>query len=472
MLMSRVITLMLMFSITLFTTSANNWEREVEANIHNGHFASADSIMRSLPSDLKLDNSVKIDSFSTIMQRIKHDFRLSRSNGIKQIKAKLPRVTNQQIENWIDKKYIETIQIDGTQFWFRKAVRNLWLLNKDLATEAKIRSEKETNLRLGYASLAKACTPDENGTRNWHTATIKFTFDVDANAVPAGNMLKVWIPFPLQTIRQRNIKLLSSSSTPTMSAGSPHNTVYMEQKAVANKKTHFEVVYSYEVGAQSFDPDTIIKNLRPYNNTSSEYRKFTATQPPHIIIDDEMKMLAHKIVGTETNPVMQASMIFEWISETFPWAGARDYSTIPNIPKYVLSERHGDCGQVTLLYITLARALGIPARWESGWMLHPGEKNLHDWAETYFEGTGWVPTDISFGRTQNKELRKYYKTGTDIYRMATNRSVNSPFSPTKQYIRTETVDSQTGEAEWINGNINASKWDYNLEIINFEATNK
>ncbi|MEG0701151.1 MAG: transglutaminase domain-containing protein, partial [Muribaculaceae bacterium] len=80
----------------------------------------------------------------------------------------------------------------------------------------------------------------------------------------------------------------------------------------------------------------------------------------------------------------------------------------------------------------------------------------------------WVPTDVSFGRTRNEELKAYYNTGTDIYRMATNSNVNSPFSPAKQYIRTETVDCQAGEVEWRSSNIDFSKWNSELEIIKFE----
>ena len=164
-----------------------------------------------------------------------------------------------------------------------------------------------------------------------------------------------------------------------------------------------------------------------------------------------------------------ADRVYDYIVARYPWAGARDYSTIPNIPEYVLSEGHGDCGQVSLLYITLLRALGIPARWESGWMLHPGDKNLHDWCEVYFEGTGWVPCDVSFGRTtKGTAIKDYYKTGTDIYRFATNEGVNGVLSPAKRYIRCETVDFQLGEVEWEGGNLPMDKWDSQLIINKFE----
>ena len=122
----------------------------------------------------------------------------------------------------------------------------------------------------------------------------------------------------------------------------------------------------------------------------------------------------------------------------------------------MVREGHGDCGQVSLLYISLMRTLGVPARWESGWMMHPGEVNYHDWAEVYFEGTGWVPVDVSFGRYDNASApraRRFYSTGMDAYRMAANSGVCKPLVPAKRYVRSETVDQQAGELECSRGNI-------------------
>ena len=48
------------------------------------------------------------------------------------------------------------------------------------------------------------------------------------------------------------------------------------------------------------------------------------------------------------------------IRDSFPWASAREYSTIENIPEYELDNHKGDCGQVSLLFITLCRISGIP----------------------------------------------------------------------------------------------------------------
>ena len=239
----------------------------------------------------------------------------------------------------------------------------------------------------------------------------------------------------------------------------------MEAKTEKGKPTHFEYTFSYDVAERHIAQDDLLAMLEPYDKNSAEYKEFTGNYPPHIVITDDTRALAREIVEGETNPVLQASKIFNWISSRYPWAGAREYSTIKNMPEYVMANGHGDCGQVALMYITLVRSLGIPARWESGWMLHPDEINWHDWAETYFEGIGWVPTDQSFGRSAvGTPMNNYYATGIDVYRMASNEAIGDKLSPEKKFIRSETVDFQPGEVEWRKGNLYYDTWKSHLEV--------
>ena len=171
---------------------------------------------------------------------------------------------------------------------------------------------------------------------------------------------------------------------------------------------------------------------------------------------------------TATTPLAKARRIFKWIDENFPWASAREYSTIDNIPEYVLANNHGDCGQVTLLFLTLCRSVGIPAHFQSGFMLHPGDENLHDWGEIYIQDLGWVPVDMSFGipaYAQNEKETFFFLGGIDSFRMVVNNDFGCPLYPAKQYPRSETVDFQRGEVEWQGGNLYFDKWKWNLEVL-------
>ena len=158
------------------------------------------------------------------------------------------------------------------------------------------------------------------------------------------------------------------------------------------------------------------EKVKSIDKNSEIYKINTAERPPHIVFSERLKDLSGKIVGEEKNPYLAAKKIFTWIDENIPWASAREYSTIDNIPEYAVENKHGDCGIQTLLFMTLARINGIPTRWQSGWMMHPGEVNLHDWCEAYFEGYGWVPVDQSFGlRKSEDEKREIFLFGRNRF---------------------------------------------------------
>lgn len=158
--------------------------------------------------------------------------------------------------------------------------------------------------------------------------------------------------------------------------------------------------------------------------------------------------------------------IYYWIDNNINWASALEYSTFECIPEYVLKNRKGDCGMQTLLFMSLARFSGIPCKWQSGWMLHPGEVNLHDWCEVYYEGVGWVPLDQSFGlqRSDNQKVKEFYISGIDGYRLIINDDFSREFEPPKKYFRSEPIDFQRGELEWSEGNIYFDKWNYKMDV--------
>jgi transglutaminase-like putative cysteine protease len=147
---------------------------------------------------------------------------------------------------------------------------------------------------------------------------------------------------------------------------------------------------------------------------------------------------------------------------------------MPNIPEYVYVNHRGDCGMQTLLFISMLRYKGIPARWQSGWMVPPGDENLHDWCEVWYEGTGWVPVDISYNlqNSDNKKLRQFYLSGIDSYRMIINDGISGSFYPEKKYLRSDPYDFQRGEVEWKDGNIYYDKWDYKMEIEYLKRSGK
>lgn len=427
-------------------------------------------------SDRALPVWIESDSLAAIHSRLLYDFPWTVDEARPVLKERYPGITDQEIDSFISKKYIETLNIDGELRVHRKAPRNLALLNPAMSGETG-RGDTARPERIAYVDSVLAYQRGNLPTGAAHEVTFRFSVEVPYNEALVGDTLRVWLPLPLgsdQVDYQGNVEILEASApylrADTLLAGADvdfHNSIFMTAPAPAAEgdTAVFSYTGRYVAMGKYVSPDDIEAALRPYDTESELYRHYTSFDGPHYV---RLDSLARAIVGDETNPLKQSRLVFDFIQDNYPWAGAREYSTIDCIPTYVVEEGHGDCGQVTLLYISLMRSLGVPARWVSGWMLHPGEVNYHDWGATYFEGIGWVPVDVSFGRYLNArdpQAKYFYNTGIDSWRMCINTGVGMPMLPAKQFVRSETVDFQAGEVECSKGNLFYPGWDCDLEII-------
>ncbi len=405
------------------------------------------------------------------MNRTRLDFSKNRDQVIDYIRKYIPDVSDEQMLQWEKEKSLECMTIDGKKMYFYNAAPNLFRINKEAAAikNAKdgVTVDGKDRVNLTHVPLVVSTVKAKNGNIvlpiKMH---VKYSLTVQPNAVPEGEIIRCWLPYPrTDQPRQTDLKLFNTSEDKYVIAPAKykHSTIYMEKKQEKDKSTTFSVEYEYTSSAEWYQLKP--EDIMPYKKNTSLYKKYTSEREKHILFTPRIKELAKQIVGNEQNPLLKVKKIYEWINQ-MPWASAREYSTLDNIPEYVLDNKHGDCGQVSLLFITLARYCGIPAKFQSGFMMHPGGKNMHDWAQIYFEGVGWVPVDQSFGLfpSENQDEKYFFMTGIDSYRMIVNDDYSCSLFPTKKYPRSETVDFQRGEVEWRNGNLYFDKWKWNLEI--------
>lgn len=433
-------------------------------------------------------------------ERIAKDFCRTYDEVKAYVARYIPDVTDAQMEDWSASNRLENLEIGGERRYFRNAGPNLFRIDKACAG---IPAETETlsgNRIDGHeaddaavipalvedvkAQLAQGAEQPYLGEpRTFH---VRYTLTVDADAVPAGETVRCWLPYPRTDVaRQCDVRFIAASEAdPVFSRPEDaHSTLYLEKPAVAGQPTVFSEAFEYTARGEwhPLSADAV----KPYVTNTRLYTEYTAEREAHIRFTPEIRALTRTLAGDETNPYLLARKFFTYVNDNFPWASAREYSTLENIPAYVLREGHGDCGMVTLLLITLCRCAGIPARWQSGFMMHPSGWNLHDWGEIYFEGVGWVPVDVSFGipsyavRTEPPlgewapqgeplltlpEAQFFYLGGIDPYRMTVNSDFGGRLYPPKQYPRSETVDFQRGEVEWKGGNLYFDRWSYSMEV--------
>ncbi len=425
--------------------------------------------------------------------RLLRDFNKTREDVKTYIQKYIPQVTEDQIDQWTTSGELESMELDGKRLYFHNAGPNLFRINDECR---QIKEEKDGTANperkpMGKTDEAIAKNiPEVLSSEEVLTAPkrmrVKYTIRVHENVVPEGKTVRCWMPYPRTDIaRQQDVKFLGASCKvdalnyfQTQSADSdliqfadkdcPHSTLYMEAQAIKDFPIVFQEEFEYTSYAESHR--NLEQRVRPYNKESELYRKYTQEREKHIRFTPRIKAIADSLTAGIKNPYLQAKALFTWVNDNFPWASAREYSTIENIPEYVLAGKHGDCGQVTLLFVTMCRYKGIPAHFQSGFMMHPRAWNLHDWGEIYFEGVGWVPVDQSFGIPTCLGLDTctdedyFFLGGIDSWRMVVNQDFGCPLSPTKKYPRSETVDFQRGEVEWEGGNLYFGCWDWDLEV--------
>jgi len=189
-------------------------------------------------------------------------------------------------------------------------------------------------------------------------------------------------------------------------------------------------------------------------------------RPPHIAFSPELKKQVAEIVGDEKNPLVKVRKIFHWIDANIRYHVEQEYSTIPSFSLACMSRRKGDCGVQSILFVTMCRIAGVPARWQSGWETKRVNNSMHDWTEVYIDPWGWLPCDPSYGlqKSDDPKVREFYIGHQDSYRCIINLDYGRELVPPKPSLRSEPADFQVGEIELDGRNLFYDEWDYDMTI--------
>ena len=440
--------------------------------VDQGQFAKAQmAIKERLKSDKGLSDSVRTALKFELerMRRIRMDFTKTQKQVLDFIKRYVPQATVKDLRRWEKEHLLEYKIIDGKKWYFNQAARNLFRLDarlKKIWQKAHPDENKNKfNLDAHIKQVMEDCLHSGLPYADPVRLRIRYSISVHPGQVPRGDTIRCWIPFPREIPhRQLNIKILRTDPSAYILA--PNNylqrTIYFEKPSAGNDTTHFSVTYEYTSQGVYVNIDP--QKVEPVD-PNGPLKKYLQQRPPHIVFWDTLKTLSKQIVGNETNPYRIAQKIFAWVDSNITWASAREYSTIRHLGLYPVLTRHGDCGIQTLLFITLLRMNGIPARWQSGWEFQPPHDSMHDWSMVYFKPYGWVPADVTYSlrKSDDPKLKFFYLNGMDSYRLIFNDDFGREFYPSKKFFRSETVDSQRGEVEWQGGNLYFNQWDWKME---------
>lgn len=160
------------------------------------------------------------------------------------------------------------------------------------------------------------------------------------------------------------------------------------QKVTAGEKSDEGII---NITLKDVDENSAI--IRPVSDKElAQYLK------PSIYVqsdDPEIISKAQEIAGSEKNSWIASMKICKWVYENMK---NKNYKVGFGTAKQTLKELQGDCSEHTVLFIGLARALGIPSRICTGLVYHKDAFYYHFWPEVYIGR--WISMEPTLGQIQ------------------------------------------------------------------------
>jgi transglutaminase-like putative cysteine protease len=155
-------------------------------------------------------------------------------------------------------------------------------------------------------------------------------------------------------------------------------------------------------GRQQLNGDTLTINRESNNALRASYTlpyrgggepaKELESTPLIQANDPRIIAAARRIVGNTTDPVEASRKLNDWVYKTL----RKDITLSVPSALQVLDAKQGDCNEHTVLYVALARAIGLPTRTAVGLVNVRGRFYYHAWPEVYYNG--WVAVDPTLGQ--------------------------------------------------------------------------
>lgn len=305
----------------------------------------------------------------------------------------------------------------------------------------------------------------QQGKARYHIK-IKGRLDIEEKAFIPGEQYTIHVPIPCAAAQTSNIHLsfpgLEPANIDEPAAG--QRTACWQVTLHENQPIFWE--YEYDQTIYKIDFSTPPKS--PIYSAPAPVPEDLGEHLPHIRFTPYLKALAGALTGNEKDPLTIARIFYDYITTQVQYAFMPEYFLIESIAEYTAANQRGDCGLQALLFITLCRIAGIPARWQSGLSIDDQYVGAHDWAQFYIKPWGWLFCDCSFGgsayRKGNMTRWNHYFAHLDPFRMVANHQFQGDFAVAKKHWRVDPYDNQTGECECSQKAFTACEFDVNYTL--------
>lgn len=378
-----------------------------------------------------------------MLRRLPEDYPLTRKDALALVRERIPDFSESEFDELERSRRIDWIYIQGVRHYFDRFFDSLCKTDRDIARRAGVHP-------IGADGHDSSGMLDDTLRRMREQGSVSLRLRCRASVqlkdetFRAGGRVRAYLPLPCACDAQSDIRIESVFPAPTHISPetAPQRVVFWEE--IMEENHPFTVEFSYTQTARYTD----LSHPLP----SSERPDFdTEELPPHVMFTPYIRELVRTLTDGVEEPLEKARRFYDFVTLHVKYSFMRGYFCLENISENCARNLVGDCGVMALLFITLCRCAGIPARWQSGWKAEPGFCGAHDWTQFYAAPYGWLYADPSFGcgaaREGNETRRQHYFGSLDPYRMVANTQFQADFDVPKDHWRADPYDNQVGEME-------------------------
>lgn len=264
--------------------------------------------------------------------------------------------------------------------------------------------------------------------------SVEFTEKVSIPLVKGDSHLRVWIPVPINDAYQKTEILHVESSYPYRMA---------EDKDFGNRVLYFEAEAPAKVRNIEIEVLYKINRKEQRGLDGAPHEAGAIVQPAFLVsayleprglevINGEIRTISEELTKGLADPLGKARAIYGYVLKHMRYdKSGTGWGRGDSI--YACDIGKGNCTDFHSLFIVLARASRIPARFRMGIPLPEsteGEPDgfYHCWAEFYIEGKGWIPVDISEA-WKNPQKAEYFFGNLDPNRVLISTGRDILLSP-------------------------------------------
>ena len=414
-----------------------------------------------LPRDLRTRLRLERRMIERIPEAYPHDT----AAALQMLRDALEGFTAAELEDFIDAGKVDFIYLNGEMRFHRLFLETLIKTRPELAPRVKDPARLAYK-RANFAALdAVAREMKQNGgaARRWH---VRHELRVKPEYRRIGAEILVHLPLPVEYDCVRNFRLMDCGPGSGYVSNADQRTIAFRKPLAEDDVFFAEYTFDVHMAYHDLDPARAAGGVPEGEDCLGE-------QPPHISFTPLIRSVAREIAGEETNPLLLARRVYDFLTTRPIYSFVRSYFSYANLPEHMLSAMKGDCGIFALSFIALCRCLGVPARWQSGLYCAPHDVGCHDWAQFYCAPWGWLPVDASFGNAawHNGDTARwdFYFGNMDPFRLPAARAFQAPFDPPKRHLRADPYDNQSGEAEYADEGLLSRHLDERCALLDWQA---